>query len=162
MQVDVEQLVQGSAHPMVRHAVSPATYDAAWVQGSAVVARGTRHTLALGPPDELVPLMGSLADEFVPDRLTVDAAAYAMAATRPSCHPWISWWDSATVSKPCASSRRSAATHFPASPENRGMEAMNLSDCCTVRYRPFWGCAVPGAAVRSRVASVRRGRAGRR
>lgn len=76
-EVAVEELAATSEVPFVRHVVGPATYDAGWVSGDAVVVHNSHHTVGLGPVDDLGVMMAALAERFVPQRLTVVEEAYA-------------------------------------------------------------------------------------
>ncbi|MBC9733747.1 GNAT family N-acetyltransferase [Nocardioides marmotae] len=75
-EVAVGELAATSAAPFVRHAVGPATYDAAWVRGAAVLVHSAHHTVGLGPADDLGPLMAELVARLRPARLSVEEAAY--------------------------------------------------------------------------------------
>lgn len=77
-EVALGEVAAASRAPFVRHVVGPATYDAAWVHGDAVLVHGAHHTVGLGPADDLGPLMAALAERFVPERLTVEEDADAV------------------------------------------------------------------------------------
>jgi len=88
-EVGPDELLATSDHPFVRHQVDPATTRRAWVSGRAVVVHGTRGRpgvaatgpvlTCLGPPDDLAPLMRSLAPHIErPARLNVEEASYAV------------------------------------------------------------------------------------
>lgn len=91
VQTEISELVAGSRHPFVRHVAGGPAYDAAWTNGDAVVLRGDRHTVVLGPPDDVGPLLEQLVDEFVPARLTVEAAAYPVVPD-PWAYPRQGHW----------------------------------------------------------------------
>ncbi|MDN4162457.1 GNAT family N-acetyltransferase [Nocardioides abyssi] len=97
----LEHLAAGSPVPFVRHAVGPATYDVAWALGAAVVAHSARHTVALGPADDLADLLAGLVGRFVPERLTVEEAAHGALPAAWAHQVRGHWhWMRSTVSAP--------------------------------------------------------------
>ena len=90
-EIGVDELLSTSADPFLRH--HPVRARRAWLSGGAVVLDGAggrpgapagKVFTALGPPDQLGPLMRELADAGEqPLRLSVDVTAYDVVPT-----PW--------------------------------------------------------------------------
>jgi len=111
-EVAAAELAATSELPFVRHQVDPAATLRAWVRGRATVVESSRVRpgqtdtrpilTCLGPPEDLVPLMTSLADAGErPGRLSVEDASYdavpaAWAFTRRGHWHWM------LSDRPCA------------------------------------------------------------
>ena len=111
-EVSATELADVSELPFVRHQVDPAATLRAWVRGRAAVVESSRIRpgqsddrpvmTCLGPPEDLVPLMATLADAGErPGRVSVEDASYdavpaAWAFTRHGHWHWM------LSARPCA------------------------------------------------------------